>query len=52
MDVTITSNLPGLQTIAASLETPLDDDQRKSPRDGQADTLIRATTLNFELTAK
>ena len=42
----------GLQMIAASLETPLDDDQRKSPRDGQADTLIRATTLNFELTAK
>ena len=42
----------GLQMIAASLETPLDDDQRKSPRDGQADTLIRATTLNFELPAK
>lgn len=34
----------GLQMIAASLETPLDD--------GQADTLIRATTLNFELPAK
>ncbi len=34
----------GLQMIAASLETPLDD--------GKADTLIRATTLNFELPAK
>lgn len=34
----------GLQMIAASLETPLDD--------GQADTLIRATTLNFELPGK
>ncbi len=34
----------GLQMIAASLETPLDD--------GKADTLVRATTLNFELPAK
>lgn len=34
----------GLQMIAASLETPLDD--------GLADTLVRATTLNFELPAK
>lgn len=34
----------GLQMIAASLETPL--------ADGQADTLVRATTLNFELPAK
>lgn len=34
----------GLQMIAASLETPLDD--------GLADTLIRATTLNFELPEK
>lgn len=34
----------GLQMIAASLETPLDS--------GQADTLIRAATLNFELPAK
>lgn len=34
----------GLQMIAASLEAPLDD--------GKADTLIRATTLNFELPAK
>lgn len=34
----------GLQMIAASLETPLDD--------GKADTLIRATTLNFELPGK
>ncbi len=34
----------GLQMIAASLETPLDE--------GQADTLIRATTLNFELPGK
>lgn len=42
----------GLQMIAASLETPLDDDQRKSPWDGKADTLIQATTLNFELPAK
>jgi nickel transport protein len=42
----------GLQMIAASVETPLDDDRRKSPWDGQADTLIRATTLNFELPGK
>jgi len=34
----------GLQMIAASLETPLED--------GKADTLIRATTLNFELPGK
>lgn len=34
----------GLQMIAASLETPLSD--------GLADTLIQATTLNFELPAK
>ncbi|HMM54639.1 MAG TPA: DUF4198 domain-containing protein [Candidatus Desulfobacillus sp.] len=34
----------GLQMIAASLETPLDD--------GRADTLIRAATLNFELPGK
>lgn len=34
----------GLQMIAASLESPLED--------GQADTLIRATTLNFELPGK
>lgn len=34
----------GLQMIAASLETPLED--------GRADTLIRAATLNFELPAK
>lgn len=34
----------GLQMIAASLETPLDD--------GKADTLVRATTLNFELPGK
>lgn len=34
----------GLQMIAASIETPLTD--------GQADTLIRATTLNFELPSK
>ncbi|PKO68665.1 MAG: hypothetical protein CVU20_12790 [Betaproteobacteria bacterium HGW-Betaproteobacteria-14] len=34
----------GLQMIAASIETPLSD--------GQADTLIQATTLNFELPAK
>jgi nickel transport protein len=34
----------GLQMIAASIETPLDD--------GKADTLIRATTLNFELPGK
>jgi nickel transport protein len=34
----------GLQMIAASLETPLDDDK--------ADILIQATTLNFELSAK
>ncbi len=34
----------GLQMIAASLETPLGD--------GLADTLIRATTLNFELPGK
>jgi len=42
----------GLQMIAASLETPLDDDRRKSPWDGRADTLVRAATLNFELPAK
>lgn len=34
----------GLQMIAASLETPLED--------GQADTLVRAATLNFELPGK
>jgi len=34
----------GLQMIAASLETPLDD--------GKADTLVRATALNFELPGK
>ena len=34
----------GLQMVAASIETPLDD--------GKADTLIRATTLNFELPGK
>ncbi|MDR2239133.1 MAG: DUF4198 domain-containing protein [Zoogloeaceae bacterium] len=34
----------GLQMIAASLETPLDD--------GQADTLIQAATLNFALPGK
>jgi hypothetical protein len=34
----------GLQMIAASLETPLED--------GQADILVQAVTLNFELSAK
>lgn len=34
----------GLQMIAASIETPLED--------GKADTLVRATTLNFELPGK
>lgn len=42
----------GLQMIAASIETPLDDDRRKSASDGKADMLIRATTLNFELPEK
>jgi len=34
----------GLQMVAASLETPIED--------GRTDTLIQATTLNFELPSK